>query len=284
MKLKLVAAGGICFLAGVALGVSFSPKFPGGKKGFPVSEPEQARYNSRNAAILRASKDGPASSLPAKNDGIVVPQATGFKDLSEAELATLESLSGMVNPGLNGPLVVVPADLIKQFSQAGQVRSIDQDLFAGGGELAASLQINDTEQERMESEWDAFREGVRSLEKKFARLEEKPDGSLEIVLSGLGDGIAQLRDGFRHSAQAIIGKNRADILYAAAQIDVVVEELGHERKMVVRAEETGDGGWRFHAVVEGPHGKRTYVGENVPQSIRNLTGDLQMAHSSELTE
>lgn len=61
------------------------------------------------------------------------------------------------------------------------------------------------------------------------------------------------------------------------QVEQVLDNLGLGRRVKVRAEETGDGGWRYHTIVESPAGKRTCVGENIPQELMRITGRLEMA-------
>lgn len=186
---------------------------------------------------------------------------------------TLRKLSGLSQAGA---LVIVPKELISTMSYAGQVNSLDQNLFSEGSALAAFLQLDATEQKRLESGWGKLREQIRDLEAKTARFDEKSDGSLEIVLPDLNSRIKAFGDDFRAQAVETIGHNRAEVLIAAAQVAQVVDDLGSSRKLTVHAEETGDGGWRYHTVVESSQGKRTYVGENLPAELHHIAGSLEI--------
>jgi hypothetical protein len=177
--------------------------------------------------------------------------------------------------------VTLPAGLIAELSHAGQVRSIDEDLFPEGSELANYLQLDEIQVSQLESEWEGLRQRIRELEAKSAHTQETPDGCFEVVIPELHTGIDSLGDEFRSSASRLVGTNRAEIIIAAAQVDALLGGFAGGRKMSVRAEETGDGNWRYHTVEDSPRGRRIYVGETVPDAIRRVTGDLQMADTVE---
>jgi len=214
---------------------------------------------------------------PPVDTGILTEKALPVEARQASVASTLERLSGLHISGQEGPLVVVPSELVSRLSSAGQVRTLNQKFFPEGSDWATYLQVDDVDRERLETEWGNLRERVRKAEIASAQFEEKADGSLVITLPDLKHQMEAQGEIFRASVAATLGPNRAEVLLAAAQVDRVVDALGAGRKLTVRAEETGDGGWRYHTVVEGPDGKRTYVGENIPPALQHLAGELQMA-------
>lgn len=232
----------------------------------------------QSGSTLEASNLSKQTSPPtAHNNG----SSTALPRETTRVSADLASTSGFVKTNQHGPLVVVPADFIASLSRAGRIRNLDQPLFSEESPLADYLQLAPSEVAGLESRWGDLREQIRSLETGSARFEEQPDGSLEVIQPDLKTEIATLVQGFRTSVAQTLGANRSEVLLAAAQIGDVFDALGSGRKMTVRAEQTGDGGWRYHTVVEDRKGKRTYVGESVPSSLEHLTGRLEIAEFEE---
>ena len=56
-------------------------------------------------------------------------------------------------------------------------------------------------------------------------------------------------------------------------MSLITDIMNNPISMQLTPEETGDGSWRFHMVLEGPAGRRVWVGERVPDEIRHLAGD-----------
>lgn len=267
--------GSACFLTGAALGFSLSLGLPR-ERGIPLSErsyqtsPELRETSARSLADETAQSNAHIDEEPIQ----MVELNPGAAALDAA--VSIQSLSGLRQKE-PGPLVIVPKEMISSLSYAGQVNSLDRELFPEQSELAEHLQIDPTDRTELEAGWKSLRGQIRELEVDAAQYTEMADGSLQVVLPELSARILDLGKVFQARATRTLGPNRAEVLLAAVQFDRVLNDLGEGRKLTVRAEQTGDGGWRYQTVVESPVGKRSFVGENVPQELMHVTGRLQMA-------
>ncbi|MGB0743351.1 MAG: hypothetical protein ACPGSB_02390 [Opitutales bacterium] len=277
VNMRNLAASSAFLLAGAVIGmllpfprnVTEEPSSETGTYEMAYTEPSR-NIDSKDfeAGALRITSENSESSIPL--DLEKSGQAMVGKE------ALLQQFSGLYSPNKDGPLVVIPADFISELSRSGHIRKLEGKLFPADGKLAASLQIDEQEKTLLESNWVRFREQIRKLEADSASIKALDDGTLQIIMPELRMELAPLKDRFRATAIETIGDNRANVLFAASQLDSLVEKMGEARKMVVRAEETGNGGWRFRTEIEGPNGKHAFVGDKIPPAVRNLTGDLEM--------
>ncbi len=274
MTVRYILVGITCFVTGVVCGFYLLGNWKDANNMTAVLDASVSSLADLESSDAVATKDSDRGSEQDESS----TNSPASESLGYSEEPALQALSGLGERQEHGSLVVIPAGLISTISQAVQVRTLDQDLFSEGSDLVEYLQLDESEQARLQSNWQELREQVHELEKAAANIEEMPDGSLEIILPDLSPKITELGAKFHTAAAETLGANRAEVFIAAAQIDRVVGDLGSgDRKWIVRAEETGDGGWRYHTIAEGAGGKRTYVGENVPAALLHLTGELQMA-------
>lgn len=268
IKGKVIATGLAGLISGLALGVLISKH---GDNGMPSAGQSSQKDSAELAQAVITAREPDhrqqserAAHLPENPVSLTPP-------------AILAGYSGLRQHAAHGSLVVVPANLISSLSRSGLTRSLDTKLFSDDGELATYLQLDAAQIEKLEADWSNLRREVRELESRAVKMEEMSDGSLQVVLPELTQQMDLLDKRFRASILSTLGPNRAEILIATAQIAQVLASQGAARKLTIRAEETGNGGWRYHSVLDGPQGKRTYVGETIPPSLKHLTGALEIA-------
>lgn len=213
-----------------------------------------------------------ASRVSRQGGGRVDSSARWMRRSSPSEnTADLALDSGLPNPDQDGPLVVVPASLLGELSQAAGMRSLGQDLFSQDGKMEQYLQITDREKSAVQHAWRVSRKQVRALEARAARAEDLEDGSVRITVPDLSEGVVGLGRDFLTSITDTLGENRADVFLQMKQVDQIFAPSAGERVYQVKVESTGDGRWRYHMSYESPAGRKVWVGDSIPEEIRHIT-------------
>lgn len=167
--------------------------------------------------------------------------------------------------------VVVPKKLITALSYHGAVPSYSKNLFLGDGKVEEALEITDYEKAEIQTAWRLTQQKIRDMETTSMKTEEVDDSTVKITIPDMSDLIKPLGGNFQKQLRSSLGKDRADAFIAAKQVDRIFSSEPGEQSYTVTPESTGDGTWRFRLSMEGPSGRKVWVGENIPEELRHLT-------------
>lgn len=167
--------------------------------------------------------------------------------------------------------VIVSSYLIEGLSLASGVRTMDQPLFDREGGESALLQITDHEKASLQTAWRGIKEDIREIEATASYAEELTNGGVRITIMDLSEMRQGIGSQFSSKAREILGDNRARIFMAVKQIERLLDPPAGERSYTVDVEPAGDHSWRYRMTLEGPSGRRIWVGASIPEEIRHVT-------------
>lgn len=167
--------------------------------------------------------------------------------------------------------VEIPTGLLMELSAAAGTRASGANLFGGDGRVEELLGITDREKADIQTAWKGALVKIRAIEAASVKTEVKDDGSVRISLPDLSQSLAPAGEKFRSTVRAALGENRSETFLTVKQVDSVFTPMAGERIYTVAPEETGNGGWRFHMILEDPGGRRVWVSDTIPDEIRHLT-------------
>jgi hypothetical protein len=248
MNTKTIAACTACLLLGAFIGRSLTSEAGAGKS--PV------------AAVHNPEKPAPPRNQIADSINETAPNPDTKQSEGNLEKEVAHQIRG---------LVTVPAALIGELSLAAGARKGGQELFGKDDRIAELLKITDREKAVIQTAWRASREEIRNLEVSSMKTEEVDEWTVRISVPEQTQSLASLGEGFRKQIHEALGENRAETFIAAKQTDTAFSPPPGDRSYVVTSEEAGDGNWRYRFELDGPAGRRVWVGGNIPEELRHLT-------------
>jgi hypothetical protein len=168
------------------------------------------------------------------------------------------------------PQVKIPVNLLRELGAASGNRIVG-DRFFNGSTAEQLLEVTEFEKQHLQAEWERVNLELKRAEVSAMRFDEFEDGTVSIALPAVPLQYREIGERFRREVHAVMGEERGSALFALKQVDTFFTPIEGDKTYEVRTESTGDGSWRFHMTLEGPEGRRVWVGESIPDEICHLT-------------